>query len=62
MMEMKDLNSVETFALQVLLAQKIEATSENASIFNGYKEREIYVRILEKLCPLDIVSEVGGVN
>lgn len=51
MVNLKELDSVEIFALQVLLAQKIEGTPESALIFNGYNERAIFEGIMVKLCP-----------
>lgn len=41
----------ETIALQVLLAKKIEQTCDSDYIFEEYLERNIYERILLKLCP-----------
>jgi hypothetical protein len=48
---------MEQLALQVLLAQKIEQTSEDSVIFRDYVERNLYERIMLKLCRFVNLSE-----
>lgn len=55
-LESLDLDPSETFALQVLLAGTIEKTSQDSLIFNRYNERNIYERIMLKLCPAKNLS------
>lgn len=53
---MLSLDTEELIALQVLLVQKIEQTPATKRIFNKYIEKNLYERIMLKLCPAKNIS------